>query len=304
VARASVLQAQGVAPFWIVGAPPPFGPVGQPPAQPNGPLPSTPDAPVAELRQAATEALVVSLVPLLPLFNRAKLKANLGQLASPQNGFKLTRLTGSPGVGKSYSYELIKKAAGEIGVTSAYVNLQGKSLAQACELIARAMKLDDEDMMEKVLRDGPDVGPLARKFVRWLSKATQSIPGRRWWLMLDSLDKESVLTEVREILINKLLEAVELGELSSVHLILAGHDGPLEGQLHLLAQSESLAGISRADIEAFLTEWARRRGRQLRPEELRSMVDEIVGRRTAPYGAADLEAIRETTASILEEVLT
>jgi Trypsin-like peptidase domain len=304
VARASALAAQGVAPFWINGPPPPFGPIGQPAAPPNGPQPAGPDAQVAELRQAATEALVVSLVPLLPLFNRAKLKTNLGQLASPQNGFKLTRLNGSPGMGKSYSYELIKKAAAEIGVTSACVNLQGKSLAQACELIARAMKLDDEEMMQTVLRDRPDVGPLARKFVRWLSKATQSMPGRRWWLMLDSLDKESVLTEVREILINKLLEAVELGELTSVHFILAGHDGPLEGRLGLLAQSESLAGISRADIEAFLTEWARRRGRHLRREELRSIVDQIVGSRTAPYGAADLETIRETTAAILEEVLT
>ena len=86
-----------------------------------------------------------------------------------------------------------------------------------------------------VLRDDPDDGPLARKLVRWLSKKTQDIPGGRWWLMLDSLDKESVLPVVREILVNKLLEAVELSELPLVHLILVGHTGQLAAQARTVA---------------------------------------------------------------------
>jgi hypothetical protein len=194
-------MAQRVEPFWTEGPPPP----------PDPPRPELPI--VAELGKPPVDALVTSLNPLIPVINRAKLKTNLQNISSPENGYKLTRLTGGPGVGKSYSYELIQKAAREAEVTSACVNLQGKSLAQACELIARSMKLDQDDMKSFVLRDKPDDGPLARKFVRWLSKATQSIPHGRWWLMLDSLDKESVLAEVREILVSELLEALALDEL-------------------------------------------------------------------------------------------
>jgi hypothetical protein len=281
------------------------GPGAQPPAPAVAAPAAAPDPPViAELRKPATDALVVSLVPLLPMINRAKLKSNLTQLASPANNFKLTRVTGGPGVGKSYSYELVKKAAREAGVTSACVNLQGKSLVQACELIARGMKLDDEDMMTYVLRDKPDDGPLARKFVRWLSKTTQSLAGRRWWLMLDSLDKDSVLPEVRDILISKLLDAVVLDEFPAVHLVLVGHTAQLDPQLNMFTQSETLSGISRTDIETFLVEWTQRRGKQLRPPDLLVLAIDIVGQRTAPFGSADLEEIRKNTADILERVLT
>jgi trypsin-like peptidase/effector-associated domain 1 (EAD1)-containing protein len=317
VARTPELGARNVQQFWVVGPPPPpsaGGPVPAPPVAP--PAPPQPDAPfdelrhppadavVAELRQPAADALVVSVVPLLPLFNRSKLKTNVGQLSVPNNNFKLTRLTGSPGVGKSYSFELIRKAAGELGVISACVNMEGKSLVQACELIVRGMKLDDEEMMAYVLRDNPDDGPLARKFVRWLSKTTQSISGRRWWLMLDSLDKQSVLPAVRELLVNKLLEAKDLDELLSVHLILVGHEGSLDANLDRRTQSESLSGIGRGDIKTLLEEWTKRRGRQLRPAELELMVNDIVGGRNPPFWADDLDAIREKTAQVLEEVLT
>jgi hypothetical protein len=72
----------------------------------------------------------------------------------------------------------------------------------------------------------------------------------------------------------------------------------------LHAQVESLSGISRTDIETFLQEWANRRKRQLRPGELQAVMNRIVGPRTGPFSAADLDAIRKTTAAILEEVLT
>jgi hypothetical protein len=45
-------------------------------------------------------------------------------------------------------------------------------------------------------------------------------------------------------------------------------------------------------------------GRQLRPNKLQSLVEEIVGSRNGPFGAADLKAIREKTAAILQGVLT
>jgi hypothetical protein len=308
------LRAQNVEPFWVQGdmtAPlPPIMPSERPSVAQVAPIIATPGPSgvsresVAELCRPITDTLVVSLIPLLPFFNRNKLRSNLTRLLSPGNNFKVTRLTGGPGVGKSYSYELIRKAAVENGVTSACINLQGKSLVQACELIVRGMKLNDEDMIAHVLSDKPDVGPLARKFVRWLSKTTQSSEGRRWWLMLDSLDKDSVLPDVGELLVTMLLEAVELGELPSVHLILVGHDEPLGDPLRRYSQSEQLAGINRGDVEALLIEWAGRRGKVLRPAEVRSLVDEIVGARPAPFESRDLESISESTALILEEVLT
>ncbi len=307
VARTAELRSGNIAPFWFDGAP--QLPGNQPGAQPVLPSPATVPpqighSVVAELLKPVKETLVVSLNPALPILNRGKLKENLERLSTPGHGFRLTRLTGGPGVGKSYSYDLIEKVAAELGVTSAYVDVQSKSLLDVCQTIALRMKIDHEALERRVLSDAPDDGPLARKFVRWLASETQKYAGRRWWLMLDSLDKPSAALPVRDILIPLLLEEVDAGSVPTVHLILVGHNAELPKRLNQRALSESLLGISRGEIVTFLREWVKRRGQKVGDDELAEIVNDVVESRTAPFAAESLDAIREKLGTILEGVLT
>lgn len=185
------------------------------------------------------------------LLDRETLRDHIDDMVAPVGPRRLLLLRGSSGVGKTYSYKLIKLVADAEGDAFAYVNLKSWDIEDA-ESGGATMQDVAADIIGKlefaqsIAADHSTVARTARNLARKLANGMRAL-GRRTWLFIDHLDSSSADPSVIS-LIRRLAFMAEEDDYDFLRLIVAGRDLDRE---HAFGQQ-----LGRRGIEEVVTRFA------------------------------------------------
>ncbi len=251
------------------------------------------------------EAPVLGQHPMIPVFNRAKLRANLRDLITTGNQYRMLCLEGDPGTGKSYSWHLIHHVAKEFGIRVAYLDvIGGVSLEEAMSSIVTQLGLNYDDFERFVLNDSPTPDRMGGRMARWLSKATES-GGDRYWIVFDSL---SPLNQPPQYLMDQLIRPLTNAisgntALPYVTLLHLGGEKPTRIDLAHFVLDERVEAIERANIENFVADYAASIGKSLSADAMQNVVDAIVEQHVPPYRGSVLDKIARQAVDVVKAVI-
>ena len=285
----------------------PAGPPQQPaePAQPP-PNPQPPAAlSIPSPSHMAFDSLVIGTTPQRVFVNRTTLRSHLRTLVSTESSYRVLAISGEPDTGKSHSRSLIEHVAKASGVRIAYFDAAiPQPIEDACLQLADRMGMSDatiEDMEKRVLVDKADPARIGRKFASWLLNATEKL-AERWWLIIDGLSTpDNPHAILRDHLVGALLEVARDDDRSSrIVLILLGGEAPTDPFLSTLTLTDPREALRTDDISAFFRDYAARKGKALRDDEVAMLTEKLLGPGSGPLTPQQMRSLQTGIPEILK----
>lgn len=182
--------------------------------------------------------------------DRASLRATLRQMVTMPQGPRLLVLTGPSCSGKTHSYLLLQSGCTHYGYEALFTDVAALSLEggvpeAVVKSVVSRMGIDAAGLE---LRAGDPAtarttGELADLAVGRIRNASA---GRKWWLVFDGLDRQSVPPAMVTAVIT--LAQKLLTDLTNVFVCLLGYDGPVVAPASAYLRHETLTAIGPPEL--------------------------------------------------------
>ncbi len=245
----------------------------------------------------------------LPFVNRRELRSYTTSMLEP-NGYKVLLVDGPPRSGKSYTREFIEHLSTCLeSYEFYYIDLEEAYFPGF---------LPSDLMIDIALRMGinPDgIPPKDAQSARWIRNLATWLAGestkhfnddgRMWWIIIDSIRKVNLSTDMRDLL-NRMVSQAEFSA-TAMRIILLDYGGPtqLPANLQDRVGSEQISNPERDALTAFLQRASAQSGTEFDDDGLNAVVDWVIAEASAETGSAtgvdDQRSFVERMAIAIEE---